>query len=46
LSNAAIADQVHLSRHTIKFHVHRILQMAEVANRTELARKATREGWH
>jgi DNA-binding CsgD family transcriptional regulator len=45
LSNAAIGDQVHLSQHTIKFHVHRILQMAEVANRTELARKATKEGW-
>jgi len=45
LSNAAIADQVHLSQHTIKFHVHRILQQAGVVNRTELARKATIEGW-
>jgi DNA-binding CsgD family transcriptional regulator/GAF domain-containing protein len=45
LSNAAIADQVHLSQHTIKFHVHRILQQAGVVNRTELARKATKEGW-
>jgi DNA-binding NarL/FixJ family response regulator len=31
--------------HTIKFHVHRILQRAGVSNRTELARKATKEGW-
>ena len=45
LSNAAIAEKVHLSRHTIKFHVHRILQQAGVVNRTELARKATKEGW-
>jgi DNA-binding NarL/FixJ family response regulator len=46
LSNGAIADQMHLSQHTIKFHVHRILHLAEVVNRTELARKATKEGWH
>lgn len=45
LSNAAIAAKVHLSQHTIKFPVHRILQQAGVVNRTELARKATREGW-
>jgi DNA-binding CsgD family transcriptional regulator/GAF domain-containing protein len=45
LSNRAIADTVHLSRHTIKFHVHRILRKAGVNNRTELARKATKEGW-
>jgi len=44
-SNAAVAEKVHLSQHTIKFHVHRILQQAGVVNRTELARKATREGW-
>jgi DNA-binding NarL/FixJ family response regulator len=45
LSNAAIADKVYLSQHTIKFHVRRILQQAGVTNRTELARKATKEGW-
>jgi DNA-binding NarL/FixJ family response regulator len=45
LSNAAIAAKVHLSQHTIKFHVHRLLQKAGVVNRTELARKATKEGW-
>jgi DNA-binding CsgD family transcriptional regulator/GAF domain-containing protein len=45
LSNAAIAHTVHLSQHTIKFHVHRMLRQAGVTNRTELARKATDEGW-
>jgi DNA-binding CsgD family transcriptional regulator len=45
VSNAAIAAKVHLSQHTIKFHVHRILKLAGVVNRTELARKATKEGW-
>jgi DNA-binding CsgD family transcriptional regulator/signal transduction protein with GAF and PtsI domain len=45
MSNAAIADKVHLSPHTIKFHVQRILKQAGVANRTELARKATKQGW-
>jgi DNA-binding CsgD family transcriptional regulator/GAF domain-containing protein len=45
LSNAAIAEKVHLSQHTVKFHVHRILLQAGVANRTELAGKATKEGW-
>jgi DNA-binding CsgD family transcriptional regulator len=45
LPNAAIAEQVHLSQHTIKFHVRRIMQKVGVVNRTELARKATKEGW-
>jgi DNA-binding NarL/FixJ family response regulator len=45
LSNTTIADKLHLSQHTIKFHVHRILKQAGVVNRTELARKATKEGW-
>lgn len=45
LTNAAIADTVHLSQHTVKFHVRRILQRAGVVNRTELTRKATKEGW-
>jgi DNA-binding NarL/FixJ family response regulator len=29
----------------VKFHVHQLLQKLDVDNRTELARKATREGW-
>ncbi len=45
LPNAAIAEKVHLSPHTIKFHVGQMLERAGVHNRTELAHKATRERW-
>jgi DNA-binding CsgD family transcriptional regulator len=45
LTNREIAAQVHLSQNTIKFHVRQILQKAGTANRTELARLATQEGW-
>ena len=45
LSNKAIAEKVHMSSHTVKFHVGQMLDRAGVTNRTELARKATREGW-
>jgi DNA-binding CsgD family transcriptional regulator len=45
LSNPEIAEKMHLSQHTIKFHVRRIMQKVGVVNRTELARKATKEGW-
>jgi GAF domain-containing protein len=45
LPNAAIAEKVHLSSHTIKFHVGQMLSRAGVHNRTELARKATQERW-
>ena len=45
MSNAGIATRVHLSQSTVKFHVHRILRKVGVVNRTELARKATKEGW-
>lgn len=45
LPNRAIADKVHLSQNTIKFHVSQMLDKGEVSNRTELARKATQEGW-
>lgn len=44
-TNQEIAEKVHLSQNTIKFHVRRILQKAGAANRTELARKATQQGW-
>jgi DNA-binding CsgD family transcriptional regulator len=44
-TNLDIADQVHLSQNTVKFHVRRILQKAGTVNRTELARKATQQGW-
>ena len=44
-SNREIAERVHLSQNTVKFHVRQLLQKLDVDNRTELARKATREGW-
>ena len=44
-TNADIAHAVHLSQSTVKFHVRQILQRVGAGNRTELARKATREGW-
>jgi PAS domain S-box-containing protein len=44
-TNAEIAQAVHLSQSTVKFHVRQILQRVGAGNRTELARKATREGW-
>ncbi len=44
-TNREIAVKVHRSENTIKFHVRRILEKTGTVNRTELARKATREGW-
>lgn len=44
-TNADIARAVHLSQSTVKFHVRQMLQRVAATNRTELARKATREGW-
>jgi GAF domain-containing protein len=44
-TNQDIAEKVHLSENTVKFHVRRILQKAGAINRTELARKATQQGW-
>ncbi|HEV2141373.1 MAG TPA: response regulator transcription factor, partial [Candidatus Dormibacteraeota bacterium] len=44
-TNRDIAQQVHRSENTIKFHVRRILERTGASNRTELARRATREGW-
>jgi DNA-binding CsgD family transcriptional regulator/GAF domain-containing protein len=45
LTNRVIAEKVHLSLHTVKFHIRRMLKKVGVSNRTELARKATQEGW-
>lgn len=45
-TNADIADQVHLSIHTVKFHVRRLRDRLGAANRTDLALKATRRGWN
>lgn len=44
-TNREIAVKVHRSENTIKFHVRRILEKTDTVNRTELVRKATREGW-
>lgn len=45
VTNQEIAEKVHLSQNTVKFHVRRILQKSGAVNRTELARKATQQGW-
>jgi len=45
MSNRAIAEKVHLSSHTVKFHLGQMLSRSGATNRTELSRKATREGW-
>jgi GAF domain-containing protein/DNA-binding CsgD family transcriptional regulator len=45
MTNRDISAQVHRSENTIKFHVRRILEKTGAANRTELAHRATREGW-
>ena len=44
-SNRDVAERLHLSQNTIKFHVRQLLEKGEVANRTELATKAVQEGW-
>jgi DNA-binding CsgD family transcriptional regulator len=44
-TNQEVAEKVHLSQNTVKFHVRRILQKAGAANRTELARIATQQAW-
>jgi GAF domain-containing protein len=45
LTNREISAQIHLSQNTVKFHVRRLLEKSKTANRTELARKATQDGW-
>jgi GAF domain-containing protein/DNA-binding CsgD family transcriptional regulator len=44
-SNRDVAEKLHLSQNTIKFHVRQLLEKCGVANRTELATKAVHEGW-
>src|SRR5438309_215612 len=44
-TNLEISERLHRSANTIKFHVRRILEKTSTSNRTELARRATREGW-
>jgi DNA-binding NarL/FixJ family response regulator len=45
LSNGQIARRLCLSIHTIKNHVHKILETLEVHSRWEAARLAYRKGW-
>src|SRR5256885_1757398 len=44
-TNREIAAVVHLSENTIKFHIRRLLDRLRAVNRTDLARKATQNGW-
>jgi DNA-binding CsgD family transcriptional regulator len=44
-SNREVAEKLHLSQNTIKFHVRQLLEKAEVANRTELASRAVHGEW-
>jgi DNA-binding CsgD family transcriptional regulator/GAF domain-containing protein len=44
-SNREVAEKLHLSENTIKFHIRQLLEKADVANRTELATRAMHEGW-
>ena len=43
--NRDIAEKLHLSQNTIKFHVRQLLEKAGVANRTELATRAVKRRW-
>jgi two-component system, NarL family, response regulator DesR len=45
LTNGEIAAQLHLSASTVKFHLRKILDKTGAANRTDLTRRAIREGW-
>lgn len=44
-TNREIADKVHLSQNTVKFHMRQIFQKTGTANRTELAHEVATEGW-
>jgi DNA-binding NarL/FixJ family response regulator len=44
-SNKQIAVKLHISLHTVKNHVHRILEKLHVTNRREAVRKAYSSGW-
>ena len=44
-TNREIGETVYRSENTVKFHVRRILEKANVANRTELIVHAMRAGW-
>lgn len=44
LSNKAIAEELHISENTVKYHMKNILQKTNLQNRTEVAAFALREG--
>ncbi|HET7421480.1 MAG TPA: GAF domain-containing protein [Candidatus Dormibacteraeota bacterium] len=44
-TNKEIATQLHRSASAIKYHVRRMLENTEAANRTDLVRCALQEGW-
>ena len=44
-SNRDVAERLHLSQNTIKFHIRQLLEKTDVANRTELATRAVHQGW-
>lgn len=44
-SNKQIASLLHISLHTVKNHVHRILEKLKVSNRREAVRLAYTSGW-
>lgn len=45
LSNGEIAQRVHLSRETVKFHLSNLYRRLSVSNRAELVSLATKRGW-
>ena len=44
-ANREVAEKLHLSQNTIKFHIRQLLEKVQVSNRTELATKAVQQGW-
>jgi DNA-binding NarL/FixJ family response regulator len=44
LSNDEIAEKMHLGKRTVRSHINRILAKLHLANRTQLALYALREG--
>ncbi|PON13797.1 hypothetical protein C2W62_32465 [Candidatus Entotheonella serta] len=44
-SNRQIADHLHLSKHTVKNHVHNILKKLHVRRRSEAVKYASQKNW-
>ena len=45
MANKQIANALHISEHTVKFHVSSIYDKLNVTNRTEAVRQGLRSGW-